>query len=319
MRPISLPATILCCLMLALPASMADGPALATRDSLPRVTIPTGPAAVIGSATATSPAAAIGSAVALGRPSQPVPAPRSLLAPNPALYPWKLAIPITLFWIGESASQNNPTPNNRSSWDSAWQQNFGGVDDPDPASRVANHATGDFRPAGFTPKLNPFYIALPYNDRLSSGAYRPEAARVIPWFSRANVAPGQSVCHSRWIQIHLNGRNCFAQWEDCGPWLTDDWDYVFGNKPPRNTSNGGAGLDVSPAVRDFLGIKSGQKVHWRFIEADLVPYGPWKRYGPAATKDPGGPDIEAQRRYLDYLRKIRDEQYQKRSQWELQQ
>ncbi len=291
----------LCCLALALPSGMARGQALASRDTLPKVTIPVGPAAVpVG-------------------PSQLVPPARTTSPLVRSLYPWKLGITTTVFWVGETPTENNPTPNNRSSWDAEWQQNFGGVDDPDPARRIANHATGDFRPAGFTPKLNPFYIALPYNDRVSGSSFRPEAARVIPWFSRVRPAAGESACHGRWIQIHLNGRDCYAQWEDCGPWLTDDWEYVFGNKPPRNTANGGAALDISPAVRDFLAIKSGQKVHWRFVEADQVPYGPWKRYGKTASQSAGGPDIEAQRRYLDYLRKLRDEQYQKRSQWELQQ
>lgn len=310
MRPTPSPTALCCCLLLAAGAGTAGAQALASRDTLPRVSIPTGPG--IPSAFSSAPAPS-------SRPAPP-PAARPA-APSSArsLYPWKLGIGTTVFWIGETPTENNPTPNNKSSWDTEWQSNFGGVDDPDPARRIANHTTGDFRPAAFTPKLNPFYIALPYNDRLTYNRHKPEAPRVIPWFSRARPAPGQSVCHGRWIQIHLNGRDCYAQWEDCGPWLTDDWEYVFGNKPPRNTANGAAGLDISPAVRDYLRIKSGQKVHWRFVEADQVPYGPWKRYGQSATQVPAGPDIEAQRRYLDYLRQLRDEQFKKRSQWELQQ
>lgn len=232
------------------------------------------------------------------------------------LYPWKTRVTCTIFWIGELPSQNNPTPNCKSSWDQQWSANFGGYDDPDPANRVANHTTGDFRPKNFVPKLNPFYIALPYND-VSGGVHKPEAPRVIPWFARMNPGQGETVLKGRWVQIYNGSRSCYAQWEDCGPWVTDDWEFVFGTKPPKTTQNGSAGIDLSPAIRDYLTLRSGQKVHWRFVEAGQVPYGPWKKYGqdaPAAND----PDVLAQQKYLEYLRKLRDEQFQKKSLTELQ-
>jgi hypothetical protein len=224
------------------------------------------------------------------------------------IYPWKTRITVTVFWIGEQPTPNNPTPNCKSSWDTQWAVNFGGYDDPDPANRIANHALGEFRPMGFVPKLNPFYVALPYNDVINHRSHKPEAARVIPWFSRLRPQPGRTVCKGRWLQIHRNGRSCYAQWEDCGPWVTDDWEYVFGNKRPKNLRNGGAALDISPAVRDYLGIKSGDKVHWRFVEAAQVPYGPWRKYGqdrPAATDI----DLASQQRRLEELRRLRDEEF----------
>ena len=238
-----------------------------------------------------------------------------------ALYPWKLAITTSVFWIGERPSKNNPTPNNRSSWDQQWQKNFGGYDDPNPANRIADRRTGDFRPKAFTPKLNPFYVALPYNDVASGKRHKPEAARVIPWFRRLSPKPGKTVLKGRWVQIHRNGVNCYAQWEDCGPWGTDDWQYVFGKAKPKNKKNGAAGIDVSPAVRDYMGIRPGQKVHWRFVETSQVPYGPWKRYGNTnkASSSSANPDLAAQRRYLEYLRQRRDQEYQKKSVYELQQ
>jgi hypothetical protein len=228
------------------------------------------------------------------------------------LYPWKTHVTCTIFWIGEQPTENNPTPNCKSSWDQQWAINFGGYDNPDPAARIASHTTGDFRPKNFIPQLNPFYVALPYNDVVNHRGHKPEAARVIPWFSRMRPEPGQTVCKGRWLQIYRNGRSCYAQWEDCGPWTTDDWEYVFGNKPPKTVQNGGAGLDISPAVRDFLGMKSGDKVHWRFVEASQVPYGPWKKYGqqgPAATNNP---ELAAEQRHLEQLRKLRDEQFAKK-------
>lgn len=244
------------------------------------------------------------------RPVAPVRAPAA--APSRILYPWKTFVTCTIFWIGETPTDRNPTPNNKSSWDQNWTANFGGFDDPEPANRIANHTTGEFRPKAFVPKLNPFYIALPYNDVIGYGAHKPEAARVIPWFARMKPDPGQTVCKGRWVQIYNGSRSCYAQWEDCGPWTTDDWEFVFGTKPPKTTQNGAAGIDLSPAIRDYLGMRSGQKVHWRFVEAGQVPYGPWKKYGqdsPAANN----PDALAQQKYLEYLRKLRDEQFQKKS------
>jgi predicted Ser/Thr protein kinase len=226
------------------------------------------------------------------------------------LYPWKTHVTCTIFWIGEQPSTRNPTPNGKSSWDRNWSANFGGYDDPVPENRLANHTTGEFRPRSFVPKLSPFYIALPYNDVLGNGQHKPEAAKVIPWFARTSPELGKTVCKGRWVQIYYGSRSCYGQWEDCGPWETDDWEFVFGSRPPKTTNANGAGLSVSPAIRDYLGLRSGQKVHWRFVEAGQVPYGPWMKFGPkaAALNDP---DLLAQQRYLEYLRKIRDEEFQK--------
>ncbi len=239
------------------------------------------------------------------------------------LYDWKTHVTATIFWCGEQPTARNPTPNCKSSWDTQWAINFGGYDDPDPANRIADHATGDFRPKAFIPKLNPFYIALPYNDVKGWGAHKPEASRVIPWFARARPAPGKTVLKGRWIQIYHEKRSCYAQWEDCGRWVTDDWEYVFGKKAPKATQNGSAGIDLSPSIRDYLGVSSGTKIHWRFVEEAQVPYGPWKKYAntaPAAMTSNGGAtapvkdgeSLEAQRKYLEYLRKLRDEEFLKK-------
>lgn len=193
---------------------------------------------------------------------------------SPGTYPWRLNITATVFWVGEDASHRNPVHNHKSSWDGEWRDNYGGFDNPEPTER-----TKDYRPRAFIPKQNPFYIALPYND-VSKGQHKPEAAKVIPWFKKAYVEDGKSVCKGRWVQIVYNKRSCFAQWEDCGPFTTDDWPYVFGDKPPMNRENKGAAIDISPAVRDYLGIKGGTAlVHWRFVEFHRIPRGPWSKWG----------------------------------------
>jgi hypothetical protein len=187
-------------------------------------------------------------------------------------YPWKKDIVTTVFWIGEEPSDNNPVPNRSSSWDKNWTGNYGGFDDPNPARR------SNYLPAKFTPRQNPFYCALPYNDKATNG-HRPEAARVVPWFKEAFQGPGVSVCKDRWIAIRKGNKTVYAQWEDAGPFRTDHWEYVFGNERPKPNLNKGAGLDVSPAVRDYLGLQSTDVTDWKFVEFSEVPHGPWAQHG----------------------------------------
>jgi len=188
-------------------------------------------------------------------------------------YPWKMNIVATVFWVGERAAGANPVPNFKSSWDPDWESNYGGFDNPDPGARR------NYIPVAFTPRQNPFYFALPYND-VTHGTTKPEAYQVIPWFREVFDRPGHSVCQNRWIAIRNHeGKVCFAQWSDCGPFRTDHWQYVFGNETPKWNINGGAGLDVSPAVRDYLGFGTKDVVDWKFVEARDVPPGPWARYG----------------------------------------
>src|SRR3954452_9313408 len=78
-------------------------------------------------------------------------------------YPWKKEIVTTVFWVGEKPSGNNPVPNHRSSWDKNWSGSYGGFDDPNPAHR------SNYVPVKFTPRQNPFYCALAYNDKARTG------------------------------------------------------------------------------------------------------------------------------------------------------
>jgi hypothetical protein len=198
-------------------------------------------------------------------------------------------------------TENNPVPNHKSSWDTNWQGNYGGFDDPNPASR-----TWDFCPKGFEPKLNPFYVALPFNDVTNR-----ELAKIkIPWHGKQwTGAALDSVCQGRWLAIRLGSKVCYAQWEDCGPFNTDDHDYVFGKARPRNLENDGAGLDVSPAVRDYLGMLSGARCDWRFVDETEVPDGPWKRYGK------NNPFVKDQAKEQQKLREQYAELVKQRDEW----
>jgi hypothetical protein len=185
---------------------------------------------------------------------------------------WKANITATVFWVGEQAAINNPVANDKSAWDGGWLSSYGGYDNPNPGARV------NFVPLSFLPRQNPFYVALPYND-VDNHHTKPEAAQVIPWFSSTFVRDGQSVCKGRWVAIRHYNRVCYAQWEDVGPFATDHWQYVFGNERPRPNRNRDAGLDVSPAVRDYLGLAGLDLCDWKFVDFRSVPAGPWAKYG----------------------------------------
>jgi hypothetical protein len=139
----------------------------------------------------------------------------------------------TVFWAGEPG-------NMRSAFDANWIRN--------------------------APHRNPFYVALPYND-VDNHHTKPEAVSIIPWFKQAFVRDGQSVCKDRWVAIRKGNRVAYAQWEDVGPFQTDHWQYVFGSERPRPNRNRDAGLDVSPAVQQFLGLNGIDAAAWRFVSS----------------------------------------------------
>jgi TonB family protein len=200
-----------------------------------------------------------------------VPAP-PIARPSGDVFPWKTIVVTTVFWVGEEQVTGKTSPQHQSVWDKDWLKNFGGVDTPELAARH------DYIPISFVPRQNPFYCALPYND-VEQGQFKPEAPTVIPWFKQVHAEPGQSVCKDRWVAIRKGDRICYAQWEDCGPFRTDHFQYVFQNERPTPNASHGAGLSVSPAVRDHLGLASTDVADWQFVEVSDVPPGPWRNYG----------------------------------------
>jgi hypothetical protein len=86
-------------------------------------------------------------------------------------------ITTTLFWVGEKATPQNSVSNDQSAWDPDWMLRYGGSDSPESGTRH------NYIPVTFVPGLNPFYVALPYND-VEQHHTRPEAARVIPYTAR---------------------------------------------------------------------------------------------------------------------------------------
>lgn len=172
----------------------------------------------------------------------------------------------SIFWVGEEAGEDNLFIDNKASfWDKDWLTSFGGVDDP--FDRCG------WRPCAFVPRENPFYFALPYADLLSSGEQKWEAVRYFD-SSRATNTP---LVKNLWAEIAAGERVCYGQWQDVGPFESDDFAYVFGvNSQPKNSKLLSAGIDLSPALRDCLLIGESAQVSWRLIDIGEVPDGPWK-------------------------------------------
>jgi hypothetical protein len=183
-------------------------------------------------------------------------------------YPTHHNITATVFWVGESASEDNDhIANDVSAWDSDWVGSFGGVDNP--GERNGYH------PKDFTPKENPFYIALPYSDFDEEG--RKDNLNVVYWYKPLPEDDNNtSIVKNRWVKIKYKDKTCYAQWENTGPFESDDTGYVFGSKPPKNQFGAKAGIDISPAVRDCLKMREVAKVSWVFVDDKDVPPGPWK-------------------------------------------
>ncbi len=172
----------------------------------------------------------------------------------------------TLFWAGEgSTAENGYISNAQSYWDEQWGQHFGGIDDPE--SRCG------YAPCAFTPKENAFYVALPYAEYNENGTALKASASKIPWFGKDT----KPLIKNRWVEVTYQGKTCYGQWEDVGPYLEDDFSYVFGEAEPHNTFGLRAGLDISPALWDCLGMTDNAKTSWRFVDNAEVPAGPWTK------------------------------------------
>jgi hypothetical protein len=181
------------------------------------------------------------------------------------LYPWKENITVDQFWIGKDGAKG-------SAWSPDWVRDNGGADTPYDSN---GYATG-----GHASRVNPFYVALPFNDL----AHPDLAQKWLPkgWLRAARNGKPISSCKDRWVELkNARGDVCYAQWEDVGPDGTDQAAYVFGNQAP-----GKPGVDLSPAVYEYLGLGpggQGQTVSWRFVdEADVRP-GAWLKLGEQAV------------------------------------
>lgn len=188
----------------------------------------------------------------------------TITEPAPQPQPSYHKVTATRFWVGEVADESNAyIPNHESAWVGDWLGEFGGVDDPE--NRCG------YNPCKFTPKQNAFYVALPFNDIDANG--KPKTADIlskIPWYTGTQAA-NASLMKNHWVEIKYGKKVAYGQIEDVGPMNEDDADYVFGTAAPKFK----AGIDLSPALTDYLGTNGYATVQWRFVDESTVISGPW--------------------------------------------
>lgn len=214
-----------------------------------------------------------------------------LARPQSRQYPWHTNIVATTFWVGEILDPSAPDGSQTvSTYDANWQANYGGCDGviEDGVCRTERRdASNGFFPTKMTPRQNPFYLDLPFDDIHDPTAFAMRA-KVVPWADDPGYRgraddPTFSFMKNRWVELRKDGKTCYGQIQDAGPAVYDDAAYVFGNddRRPANSRFNGAGLDVSPALNGCLGFSQldGQndRLDWRFVDAADVPDGPWKR------------------------------------------
>ncbi|MDU0327737.1 hypothetical protein RWH43_13310 [Microbacterium sp. KSW2-21] len=206
-------------------------------------------------------------------------------------YPWHTDIVSTTFWVGEVFDPNASDGSQRiSTYDSDWLGSYGGCDgvvDGDSCRTEARTAADDYFPTRMTPRENPFYLDLPFDDVNDDEGFATRG-EVVPWADSGPYAaiaddPTQSLMKNRWVVLRKGDRTCYGQIEDAGPGEYRDAAYVFGadDRRPANARYNGAGLDVSPALNGCLGFAEldgdDDTVDWAFVDDADVPDGPWTR------------------------------------------
>lgn len=238
---------------------------------------------------------------------------------GPGDYPVHTDIVATTFWVGEVFDANADDGSQVcSTYDSEWAAHWSGIDngastgstdcrgaplggcDGVPSGSGSSFAceterrtaANDYFPTSVpTPKENPFYLDLPFDDLNDPVAFAERCA-VIPWAgeSPASACTDRSFSYlkNHWVEITgPSGATCYGQIEDAGPSSGSNYhdaNYVFGTddaRPANGLFSGdptqGAGMDVSPALNGCLGFAEldgdNDHVSWRFVDAP--PPGPW--------------------------------------------
>ena len=110
-------------------------------------------------------------------------------APSPAAhvssgYPWHTDIVATTFWVGEVFDANASDGSQViSTYDSKWWEHYGGCDGvvvDEECRTEARSADNGYFPRHMTPRQNPFYLDLPFDDINNSTAFAQRSS-VVPW------------------------------------------------------------------------------------------------------------------------------------------
>jgi hypothetical protein len=206
-------------------------------------------------------------------------------------YPKHTGVIATTFWVGEIFDPDADDGSQMySTYDDHWYRSYGGCDGvirADVCHTERRASSNGWFPRHMTPRQNPFYLDLPYDDLNDRVGYR-DRGDVIPWAHRKRYAddidnPDVSLMKDRWVKISSRGHTCYGQIEDAGPGKYHDATYVFGRTDARPTSKryNNAGMDVSPALNGCLGFREldgdHDRISWRFVDDADVPPGPWTR------------------------------------------
>lgn len=196
----------------------------------------------------------------------------------------------TTFWVGEifdpTAADGSQAV---STYDDSWLQHYGGCDGVVVAGDCrteSRSSRNNFFPTSMTPKQNPFYLDLPFDD-VNDASAAAQRGKVVPWahdpgWLQKLADPEQSIMKDRWVAIRKGSRVCYGQIQDAGPGEYDDTHYVFASTDtrPKNRRYNGAGMDVSPALNgclDFAELNGeNDRVDWWFVDDVDVPAGPWR-------------------------------------------
>lgn len=214
-------------------------------------------------------AALLGSALGAcsKKPQQPVvvePIPTaSPSAPAPVVFKKTKG---TVFFVGEAASEDNGYIQNTDSV-YQWGSNHW----------LKHHGCADTEKKPCDGKENSFYVAVPATDMKDEEA-NPKVRKAMPAAWLVGATNAESSMKNRWVVVRANGKVGYGQIQDAGPFGEEDVEWVFGSATkPKSKANSYAGIDLSPALANHLGVSGVYDVEFALvIDANDVPPGPWR-------------------------------------------
>jgi hypothetical protein len=262
---------------------------LARRHPLARRLPHRGVIAVLGAALVV----AVGGAL-VGPPGHAVPPPPLHAASRfPGVtaqreYPEHAGVRAALVRIGAVTAEGEGGQSLRSGWDGAWASHYGGCDGVGTVgarcrSDLGQRHAPDWFPTAMTPRENPYYVGLPYNDLGAEADRGALAWGADPGYAGRTGDRRFSFLKNRWVAVAVRNDFCYAQVEDTGPGVSDPA-YVAGSAPPSRAPS----ITLSPAIVGCLGLTGDRPltVSWRFVDAP--PDGPWTRVVTTRQVDSSG-------------------------------
>ena len=135
-----------------------------------------------------------------------------------------------------------------------------------------------------TPRQNPFYLDLPFDDINNPTAFAQRGS-VVPWAHEPGLSGragdrSVSFMKNRWVKISEATGSATARSRTPGRATTTTrrTSSAATTDGPKNSRYNGAGMDVSPALNGCLAFAdlngADDRVDWRFVDDADVPAGP---------------------------------------------